>query len=523
MLIGFWYASEESKKAALKAFIIARVGDSALLAALALLFLYMPDRTLDFVNIQNVFQNGGEAAAPAITTAIGLLLILAAAGITAQFPFHGWLPDAARTPLAAIALIQGVGMPALGVYLLVRMMPLLEDSHGAMVTLSWVGGISALLAAIVAAVQRDIRRVLAYSTISQMGHMLMALGLGAQTGAIFYLLTHALFKPLLLLAAGNVISAAKTADIYEMGGLGRRMPVTAWTFGIGGLAMAGIPPLAGFWSRDAIASVAMDASTPLFLAGTGAAFCTALYLTRLYFVVFAGPMRESAALQGSVPAVPQAPATAKPPVQPIKSPAQPAKPPAHSVKTPALPSAASAAGSAPGKPGFPAAMKLPLAALALLILPVGLLETPWSGRLGTWLSGVYEAPHGGVNAMIVSVAASALGIYLGWLIYMKGTVRLRRDEIPSRAAWVVPMLEQGFYIDAAIRIVIVRPLLGLGRLLHRFDSMAVEGAGALTAESAFAAGGLLHRLLGRRGPVYGFLAVIAFIMIAAALAGRRFW
>lgn len=501
LLIGFRYSDPQVKSAALQAFMAARLGDAALLAAMALLFFYMPGHSLDFVTIQNVFQNGGEAVPPGAANAAALLLALAAVAAAAQFPLFAWLPGAERTPLPAYALIQGVTVSAAGVYLLVRMQPLMAASPAAMAALYTIGGITALLGALIAAVQRDIRRILAYSTVSQTGYMLVALGMEAETACIFHLLTHALFKPLLLFAAGNVMQAANSTDLYALGKIGRRMPATAWIFGIGALAMAGIPPFAGFWSRDAIASVAMDSSVPLFMALAGAGFFTALYMTRLFLVMFAGFGQELPDEERSAPAVPAAPATSKTRVPPSQ-----------------------AGGSAAARENrLPAGLMLPPAALALLSVPAGLLETPWSGRLGTWLSGVYEAPHGGVNAMIVMAAASALGIYLGWMIYVKGTVRLRREELASRAPWAVPSLERGLYLEKAGRTLFLGTLITLGRLLLRCEDKTASAAGMAAAQAIGSSGRLLHRLLQTKGPVYGFLAVIAFIMLAAALAGRRFW
>ncbi|MBW7456263.1 NADH-quinone oxidoreductase subunit L, partial [Paenibacillus sepulcri] len=242
LLVGFWYTKPEAVAAAKKAFIVTRIGDAGLLLAILLLYWYMPDHALDFVHIQNVFDGQTGAIAASVTTLIAILIFVGAIGKSGQFPLHVWLPDAMEGPTPISALIHAATMVAAGVYLVARTFDIFQASQAAMDTVAYVGAFTAILAATIGVAQNDIKRILAYSTVSQLGYMMMALGLGSLTGGIFHLFTHAFFKALLFLGAGSVIHAVHTQNIHEMGGLGAKMRITAWTFGIGALALSGIPP-----------------------------------------------------------------------------------------------------------------------------------------------------------------------------------------------------------------------------------------------------------------------------------------
>lgn len=225
LLIGFWYQKPEAKAAAKKAFIVTRVGDVGLLIALLLLFWYMPDHDLSFSAIENVFGQSGLIT-EGITTLIAILIFVGAVGKSGQFPLHVWLPDAMEGPTPISALIHAATMVAAGVFLVARTFPIFEASQAALDTVAYVGAFTAIFAASIAIAQNDIKRILAYSTVSQLGYMMMAIGLGSVTAGMFHLFTHAFFKALLFLGAGSVIHAVHTQNIHEMGGLGKTMKTT---------------------------------------------------------------------------------------------------------------------------------------------------------------------------------------------------------------------------------------------------------------------------------------------------------
>ncbi|MGQ9657318.1 MAG: NADH-quinone oxidoreductase subunit L, partial [Fimbriimonadales bacterium] len=295
LLIGFFYRNAEWKAntdAANKAFIVNRIGDAGYLLAMFLVFALFGSLSFLEVNAQAlpVLREAGLAA-----TAIALLLFLAAAGKSAQLPLYFWLPDAMAGPTPVSALIHAATMVTAGVYLLVRVHPLLEMSPMAMGIVAGVGALTALFAATIAIAQTDIKRVLAYSTVSQLGYMFLACGVGAFWAGMFHVATHAFFKALLFLAAGSVLIALHhKGDIRSMGGLARALPITAATMLVGWLAIAGIPPLSGFWSKEAVLLSVYNAklvtfAPVLFAVGVLTAGLTAAYMTRLVWLVFFAP------------------------------------------------------------------------------------------------------------------------------------------------------------------------------------------------------------------------------------------
>src|SRR5256712_2389925 len=276
LLIGFWYTRDSAAQAGKKAFIVNRVGDFGF--GLAVIWIWTVFGTLDYAA---VFK-GAETLAPATATGIALLLFMGACGKSAQVPLHVWLPDAMEGPTPVSALIHAATMVTAGVYLVARSHVLFERSPVALDVVLWVGVITAVFAATIGLVQTDIKRVLAYSTVSQLGYMFAALGLGAYAAGIFHLVTHAFFKALLFLGAGSVIHGLHgEQDLRKMGGLASKMPVTATTMWIGGLGLAGAPLLAGFFSKDEILGAALGTEHlgifTLLLAG---AFLTALFTLR---------------------------------------------------------------------------------------------------------------------------------------------------------------------------------------------------------------------------------------------------
>jgi len=284
LLIGFWYHKPSAAAAAKKAFIVTRVGDLGLLAAL--LLVSTRAHTFDVTGIQEWANSGGPEGW--IVTLFALGIFAGAAGKSAQFPLHVWLPDAMEGPTPVSALIHAATMVAAGVYLVARFFPVFEASADARLVVAWIGAVTALLAATIAIVQTDFKRVLAYSTISQLGYMMLALGAFGYGAAIFHLFTHAFFKALLFLGSGSVNHATNTFDMRKMGGLRKHMPITYWTFVVGSLSLAGIFPLAGFWSKDEILLDAWRHNHALWVFGAIVAFMTAFYMFRAIFLTFHG-------------------------------------------------------------------------------------------------------------------------------------------------------------------------------------------------------------------------------------------
>jgi NADH-quinone oxidoreductase subunit L len=284
LLIGFWFHKPSAAAAAKKAFIVTRIGDLGLLAAL--LLVWTRAGTFDVTAIQE-WAASGEVKST-IVTLFALGLFAGAAGKSAQFPLHVWLPDAMEGPTPVSALIHAATMVAAGVYLVARFFPVFEASSDAANVVAWIGAITAILAASIALVQTDLKRVLAYSTVSQLGYMMLSLGALGYVAAIFHLFTHAFFKALLFLGSGSVNHATNTFDMRKMGGLRKHMPVTYWTFVIGSLSLAGIFPLAGFWSKDEILLDAWRHDRALWAIGATVAFMTAFYMFRAIFLTFHG-------------------------------------------------------------------------------------------------------------------------------------------------------------------------------------------------------------------------------------------
>ena len=288
LLIGFWNQRPEALAAARKALLINVIGELGMVVALALVFAEFG--TFEFAT---VFA-GAQEAEPGIVTAIALLLLLGIVTKSAQVPLHTWLPDAMQGPTPVSALIHAATMVTAGVYLVARAYPLFQASPLAMDAVLLIGGVSAIFGAVVASRQFDIKRVLAYSTLSQLGFMFMAAGAGAYVASLLHFFTHAFFKALLFLGAGIVAHYLHgEQDIRKMGGLGRKLPFAYWTFLIGVLAIAGIPPFAGFFSKDEIlAALLAEGHVALWLLGTVTAGITAYYMMRLFALVFAGRGEE---------------------------------------------------------------------------------------------------------------------------------------------------------------------------------------------------------------------------------------
>ncbi len=285
LLISFWFERPAAAKAGMKAFITTRIGDTGLL--IGILLLFFSTKTLYFRDLGHLGIND------TLLTVIALLIFCGAIGKSAQFPLHVWLPDAMEGPTPVSALIHAATMVAAGVYLVARAYGIFISHHCALIWVAYIGAVTALMAATIATVNNDIKRILAYSTISQLGLMMLALGVGGYEGGTFHLMTHAFFKALLFLCAGSVIHAVHTQDIFKMGGLLGKMKVTGWTFIIGSLAIAGVPPLSGFWSKDEMLSEILREGHPfLFAVAVITSLLTAFYMFRLIFVVLFGKPRS---------------------------------------------------------------------------------------------------------------------------------------------------------------------------------------------------------------------------------------
>ena len=294
LLIGFWFEKPEASTAGKKAFLTTRVGDVGMMLGILLLFGFLAKHGLETFNFLKLQDSLGKLDIPSqAMTLLTFLIFLGVVGKSAQVPLHVWLPDAMEGPTPVSALIHAATMVAAGIFLIARLFFLFLHSPETLQIIAWTGGVTAFLAATVAVTQNDIKKVLAYSTLSQLGYMVMALGLRSSEAGMFHLTTHAFFKALLFLGAGSLIHALRTQDIWQMPRTGKsslflKMPVTALTFLIGSLALMGIPPLSGYFSKEEILTMASTGPTFLFLLALATVFLTAFYMGRVLTVVFLG-------------------------------------------------------------------------------------------------------------------------------------------------------------------------------------------------------------------------------------------
>jgi NADH-quinone oxidoreductase subunit L len=295
VLIGHWFYRDAAADAANKAFITTRIGDFGFM--IGILMVWMATGSVVFAEIAPRMST--LTGHPLFLTAAALLIFCGAVGKSAQFPLHVWLPDAMEGPTPISALIHAATMVAAGVYMLVRVAFVIQASQTALLVIAWIGTITAMTAALIATQQNDIKRILAYSTLSQLGYMIMAVGLASNDAAMFHLFTHAFFKALLFLAAGSVIVMLHhEQNIWKMGGLSRKLPITFVTFLVGALALIGCPPFSGFFSKDAILALAYERNALIFAVALFTAFLTAFYVMRLLVIVFFGNPRSDSARAG---------------------------------------------------------------------------------------------------------------------------------------------------------------------------------------------------------------------------------
>ena len=424
LLIGFWFDKQDASVASQKAFMFTKFGDIGFFLAILLIFSFFG--TFDFFQIQNrIFDISQQSSA-----IIAILLFLAVMGKSAQVPLHAWLPEAMAGPTPSSALIHAATMVAAGIYMMSRVYFIFEHAPIALNIIAWTGALTSFIAATVALVMTDIKKVLAFSTISQLGYMVLALGVGDRMNAMFHLLTHAFFKALLFLAAGSIIHAVHTNDIRQMGELSKKMIYTFWVFSVAWLAISGVWPLAGFFSKDGILASVLVHSTGLFYLGVFVAFLTAFYMTRLYALVFivdaVDVKRNLKARESSF------------------------------------------------------WMIIPMVALAILSFSSGFIfqyYIPLSQFIPNHVLGDASVQYGVVQhdnhtyVMIISSVAVSLGIICAFLMYIKKVKLLQ--SIPKKFPTITMILKEqysfnGFY---AVLVSLVR---GIGYLLSVFDQYVFD-------------------------------------------------
>jgi NADH-quinone oxidoreductase subunit L len=509
LLIGFWYSDRHNAYCGSKAFIVNRIGDFAFLVGVFLLFRALVDIGNPAVGFQEIERNFAQIAEATfsvpgwlpfgpewkLVNVVGVCFFLGACGKSAQIPLYVWLPDAMAGPTPVSALIHAATMVTAGVYMVCRLSFLYAAAPEASALIAWVGGITAAFAASIAIVQTDIKKVLAYSTVSQLGYMFVAAGCGAYSAAIFHLGTHAFFKALLFLGAGAVILAMHhEQDMEKMGGLRRRIPRTRWTFLVGTLAIAGFPPLSGFFSKDEILVAVYASSVPghqwLYVLGLATAGVTAFYMFRLYFRIFRGKSRVPHDFR-------------------------------ERMEDP------------------PGTVIVPLYILAALAVFAGLVGLPQaygdllgggiedSNSLANFLAPVLAASeHHEIDHIteywlaLRAVAIAAAGMSLAWWLYVHKPTW--PDQLARTFSGVHRFLLSKWYVDEVYDAVIVRPLVAFSdRFLYRtVDARFIDGAavnGMAQGVRAFAANGLKYVQSGFAQGYLVWMVIGAVVMIAYLL------
>jgi NADH-quinone oxidoreductase subunit L len=478
MLIGFWYKDMKNNDAAKKAFIVNRIGDLGLILGMCLLFAYTGTLRFDDLYITGSDVSGMPGS---VATAAGILLFIGAMGKSAQIPLHTWLPDAMAGPTPVSALIHAATMVTAGIYMVARSSELYASSETASQVIVWAGILTSLLGATIALTQNDIKKVLAYSTVSQLGLMFVALGLGAYSTAVFHVITHAFFKALLFLGSGSVIHGMSgEQDIRRMGGLKTAMPATHLTFLIGTIAISGIFPFAGFFSKDQIIAAAFESNKLIFGLSIVVSACTAFYMFRLYFLTFHGKFRGTHEQEH------------------------------HLHESPKV-------------------MTIPLIVLAVLSIIGGFIGLPHAvgeqfGMHWHWLDHylgstvVMPYMHMEVSTeiilMVLATVVAVISIYYAWLLYKKrGELALEDDEIESSTHL---LLLNKYWFDEIYDKIIRQPLDGISKFFGKtvepkmIDGL-VEGVGAATQDS-----GARLRLL-QSGSLFMYIFVFIIGLIALLL------
>lgn len=479
VLIGHYFDKNSAAEASKKAFLVNRIGDFGFM--IGILILWTMTGTIMFGAME---ENLG-ALTPGLATVATLLIFLGAVGKSAQMPLHVWLPDAMEGPTPVSALIHAATMVAAGVFMLVRVMFLLDiDGSQAGTVIAWVGGVTALFAALCAVQQDDIKKILAYSTLSQLGYMVMAVGLAAGEAAMFHLYTHAFFKALLFLGAGAVIYAAHhEQDIWKMGGLMKKMPITFWTFAIGTAALIAVPGTSGFWSKEGILHAAEGVSKPLMLLGLVVAVLTAFYMTRLVIVAFLGkPRTESAEHAKEVSPTMWFPLTLLAVLSIFSANEDVAK-------------------------GLMAYVEFPEPAAAESVEP-GHIEEGASGPSGE--SGHEHEGHGS-GLMIMSIIAMLVGVAGAFILY-RG-----KDKDPIN----IKILAKKFYLDE-IYLGIVRWFQDLpGYILHAIDELLINGLIVTgSAKLTEGVGRVLRRVQTGNLQTYAGIFAVGVVVLLWLILGR---
>ena len=428
LLIGFWWERRSAAEAAKKAFITTRIGDVGLLIGIILLF--RATGTFDISTIFHVAEQGGIDGGT--LTVATLLIFLGAMGKSAQFPFHVWLPDAMEGPTPVSALIHAATMVAAGVFLVARLLPLFEMGENVLLIVSIVGLFTFIYAGTLSLVMNDFKQVLAYSTISHLGLMMLALGVGALGAAMLHLVAHGAAKALLFLGAGSVNHSTHKTGIWELGGIIRKMPITGVTFIIGAASLAGIPPLVGFWSKDEVLAAVVDARGPVFLAfALAGTVLSALYMARVVFVVFFGQPRNSNEAHES-----------------------------------------------------PNLITIPLALLAIGSVVGSVLVFNWPGSydgFGGFLLADQEFLHHEEKFHIVpwlvalSIALAVSGVLLGWVTYIRKGIS--HDTVAQRSGLLYRLVLNKYYMDDLYQWIIDRIVLAFSSALAAFDRIVVNDTG----------------------------------------------
>jgi NADH-quinone oxidoreductase subunit L len=479
LLVGHWFEKPSARDAAVKAFVVTRIGDAGLFVGI--IIFWATTGSTAFTDISEAAQ-AGFIGGSLFTTAV-ILVFVGAVGKSAQFPLHVWLPDAMEGPTPVSALIHAATMVAAGVYLVARTYDIFVQSPTAMLVVAYIGGFTALMAATMALVKKDIKRVIAYSTVSQLGYMMLGLGLGSYTAGIFHLYNHAFFKALLFLCAGSIIYAMDSYNLFEMGGLRRRMPITFWTMLIAGLSLSGIFPFAGFWSKDAIIASAYDEHYYL-LYGMAllTVFLTAFYIFRAIFLAFTGEPRT-----------------------------EPAREAAES-------------------PGIMTGPMMILAFFAIVSGWVGIPEgfgLPIRDYFGEFVRpSEFAASTLGLEAHAfsfvlggISVVAGLLGIGLAYTLYVARPERA--GELAARFSWLHTFLDKGWYFDALYGATFVRFAMWLGRATRDFDRNVIGGLVGGVGRGTLGTGGLLQRLQSGRVQNYA-LFILLSVLIIGVIVGAQY-
>jgi NADH-quinone oxidoreductase subunit L len=463
LLIGFWYRRPSAAAAAKKAFVVTRFGDLGFLAAVLVLSL-QGHAWFGFADLENAVHAGMLSSG--VITAVALLLFCGAAGKSAQFPLHIWLPDAMEGPTPVSALIHAATMVAAGVYLVARTYFLFAAAPVALFVVALIGALTLFLAAMIATAENDIKRVLAYSTVSQLGYMMLGLGVGGYTAGVFHLTTHAFFKALLFLTAGSVIHSVHSNDMWRMGGLGRRMPVTAITCLVGALALAGIFPLSGFWSKDEILAATWASSLPghgiFFLLALVTVALTAFYMFRLWFLTFSGAPRSDGAAA------------------------------AHE---------------------SPLVMTAPLVVLAALAVFAGALKARVPGTGAGFGELVhFGSQHETVEPLVIgsSIAAALVGILVAWAAYRANLVS--PQAFRTRLPVVYDALKNACYFNHAWELFAVRVVIAGSALAAWFDRRVVNGMVDGVAWLCGAASQRLRSLQTGQAQLYVLVFVLSLIV-----------